>query len=64
MQWKQHYMFFCVLGEYKKITSYPQDGCVPGGRKAEGRGGKAGQKDLNRGLGHGQMEEVTRVSTR
>ena len=33
-------MFFCVLGEYKKITSYRLDGCVPGCKETESSRGR------------------------
>ena len=32
---------------YKKITSYPSDGCVPGYKKAEGRGRRQDRRDFS-----------------
>ena len=54
-------MFFCVLGEYKKITSYLLDGCVPGCGEAGGRRRRQGGRDLTWVRGE---VEPTRVSTR
>ena len=42
---------------YKKITSYPQDGYVPGSGEAEGRGRRQGGRDLSTWLGHGKMQK-------
>ena len=46
-----------ILRMYKKITSYPLDGCVPGYVEAEGRGRRQDGMDLSTGLGHGQMRQ-------
>ena len=38
-------MFICVLGEYKKITSYPLDSYVFGCEEAKGRGRRQDGRD-------------------
>ena len=50
-------MFFCVLGEYKKIMSYPLDRCVSRCREAEGRGIKEDRRDLSMLLGHREKKQ-------
>ena len=43
---KHNLLITCTVMDYKKITSYPLDGCVPGCRKGQGYGEKAGRKTL------------------
>ena len=40
-----------LIKGYKKITSYPLDGCVPGGREAEDRGRRQDGRTWARDLG-------------